>query len=338
MSSSELNVGIIGAGRVAQVHAQSIRAVDAARVAGVVDIDTRRAKEFATSYDASSYSSLEGMLDDDRIDAVVICTPTSLHAEQTVQAAEAGKHILCEKPIATTLDAADQMIAAARAADVTLMVGHVLRFMPEYVLAHELLEGGEIGAIRTLRAARMSGLVGGAWHGWLLDEEFGLGVFDTQIHDLDFLRWLLGETIQITSRGWRASAGGWAHVDSVLDYGDRCWAVVESSFAIPQTYPFTMYLRVIGERGVLEFDFKGESYAQPTVRQLTIYPPNGSPQDRTPPESNPYVDQMQQFVQSTRRGETPVQGHPKDARAALRLALAGQRSLNSGGKPVHPWA
>jgi predicted dehydrogenase len=212
------------------------------------------------------------------------------------------------------------------------MVGHVLRFMPEYRQVHEWLTGGELGLVRTLYMSRMSGAAAGAWQGWILGHQFG--ALDAQIHDLDFLTWTVGEGQYVTSRGWRGSTGNWAHIESGLVYEEERWAVVESSFGVPPTYPFTMFLRVIGERGALEYHFQGESYAKPTARRLTLYPMQGRAQDRTPPPADPYTDQMHHFVASVRRGEPPSCGRAEDARTALELALAVQRSLDSGGQSV----
>lgn len=329
-----MNIGIIGAGRIAHIHARSIQTIETARIAGVADVESQRADLFASTYNARAYASVDALLEDKSVDAVIICSPTYVHAEQAVQAAEAGKHLLCEKPLAMTLVEADRIIAAARRADVVLMVGHVLRLMPEYRLAYELLTGGQLGSVRTLYAARMSGLTAGAWQGWLLNDQFSLGVFDAQIHDLDFFSWVLGKGQTITSHGWRAPTGAWMHVDSVLIYDEERWAIVESSFAVPPTYPFTMYLRAIGERGALELHFQGESYAKPTARRLTLYPSQGNAQDLTPPVGDPYADQMRRFVTSVQSGEPPSHGCAEDARAVLGLALDAQRSLEGGGKPV----
>ena len=206
MGQVDLNIGIVGAGRIAHVHARSIEAVDQARLAGVVDVEAHRAEQFAKSYDIRSYESLEALLEDLTVDAVVICTPTFVHAEQAVQAAAAGKHILCEKPIAMTLEEADRIISTARRAGVTLMVGHVLRFMPEYRQVYEWLAGDELGLVHTLYMSRMSGAAAGAWQGWILGHQFG--ALDAQIHDLDFLAWTLGKGQSVTSRGWRGGREG----------------------------------------------------------------------------------------------------------------------------------
>jgi predicted dehydrogenase len=334
VTPGSLKLGIIGAGRIARIHARSVQAVAGASVAGVTDIEGERAQQLAATYHTRSYASVEALLADKTIDAAIICTPTALHVEQAVMAAQAGKHILCEKPLAMTLAEADRIIAAAEQAGVVLMVGHVLRLMPEYMRARELLSSGQLGGVHCLLAARMSGMTAGAWQGWILDDRYSLGVFDAQIHDLDFFTWLLGPGRNITSHGWRAPGGAWLHVDSCLVYDETCWAIAESSFAVPPTFPFTMHLRAICEKGVLEFHFQGESYAQSTTRRLSLYPEQGSVQDVTPPAGDPYADQMGRFVTSIRSGEISLHGRPEDARAVLGLALAARRSLERGGKPI----
>jgi predicted dehydrogenase len=334
MGQHDLNIGVIGAGRIAEIHARSIQVIERVCVSGVADVDSNRAESYARTHHARAYASIDALLEDKSIDAVIICSPTFAHAEQAIRAAQAGKHILCEKPLAVTLEEADRIIAAADRAGVMLMVGHVLRLMPEYRIAYELLTGGELGHVRTMYAARMSGLTAGAWQGWLLDNRYSLGVFDAQIHDLDFFTWVLGKGQTITSRGWHAPAGAFEHVTSVLTFDEECWAVTESSFAVPPTYPFTMYLRAIGERGVLEFQFKGESYAKAAVRRLTLYPAQGGVRDLTPAEEDPYLIQMRHFVSGVRGAESQDHGKAADARAVLGLALSAKRSLDQGGEPI----
>ena len=95
-----------------------------------------------------------------------------------------------------------------------------------------------------------------------------------------------------------------------------------------------MYLRAIGEQGVLELHFEGASYAEPITRRLTLYPAQGSAQDRTPPPVDPYTAQMAHFVACVQRGEPPSQGRAEDARTALALALTAQQSLERGGQPI----
>lgn len=334
MGQRDLNIGIIGAGRIADVHSRCILTIETAHIAGVADVDYQRVERYASAYHTRPFASVDALLEDKSIDAVIICSPTSAHAEQAIRAAEAGKHILCEKPLAMTLEEADRIIAAVDRAGVILMVGHVLRLMPEYRFVYELLAGGELGQVRTMYAARMSGLTASAWQGWLLDDRFSLGVFDAQIHDLDFFTWVLGKGQTIASHGWRAPAGAFQHVTSVLTYDQECWAIAEGSFAVPPAYPFTMYLRAIGERGVLEFHFQGESYARPTARRLTLYSSQGNARDLTLPVGDAYCDQMRRFVTSVQSGEPPSHGRAEDARAVLGLALAAQRSLEKGGKPI----
>lgn len=334
MQQEDLNVGIIGAGRVAHIHARSLQAVEGARLAGVADVDAARAEQFAAAYNTRSYRSVGALLQDKSLAAVVICSPTSAHADQAVDAAGAGKHILCEKPIAVTLADADRIIAAAERAGVYLMIGHVLRLMPEYTLAYSLLTSGELGQVRSLYARRMSGKASEAWQSWLLNSKFSLGVFDVQIHDLDLFSWIFGQSRSIISHGWQGPGGGWIHASSLLTYDEERWGIIESSFAVPQTYPFTMSLRAVGTCGTLEFLSQGESYARPTSRRLILYPSQGSPQDLTPPQSDAYTEQMRHFVTSIRYGQTPRHGHPSQARAALALALAAQSSVEKGGQPI----
>lgn len=142
-----LNVGMLGTGGIATYHLAGFEAcADRARIAAVADINEDAARAFGKAAGAERiYSRWQDLIEDDAIDAVDISLPHDLHAEVAVAAAEAGKHILVEKPIATTLEDADRMLAAAERAGVTLAVLHDRRFSPSYELAKQLLDDGVIG-------------------------------------------------------------------------------------------------------------------------------------------------------------------------------------------------
>src|SRR5689334_19724349 len=129
-----LRVAILGAGSMGHTHAAGWAATDA-KVVGIVALDRANAQEVAALCGAKVYDSLDALLP--QVDIVDICLPTHLHLKYTLKAAEAGKHVFCEKPIARTVEDGQQMIAACNASGVRLFVGQVVRFFPQYQKAHE---------------------------------------------------------------------------------------------------------------------------------------------------------------------------------------------------------
>lgn len=195
-----MNLGIIGAGFFGEKHAQAIEQIDGMRVAAASSRDAAVIERFTARYGGQPYTDYRELVRDDGIDAVVIATPHDTHEEVTVVAAQAGKHVLLEKPMAPTREACDRIQASVDAAGVTLAVGHVTQFSPAYRIAKEILVSGAMGevvaGVSTMRKR---------WHEpnrrwWHLDRAVGGGVLLTGgIHAIDRLTWLVGTNVTSVS-------------------------------------------------------------------------------------------------------------------------------------------
>ncbi|MNM67124.1 1,5-anhydro-D-fructose reductase [compost metagenome] len=165
------------------------------------DPKIERAQEMADTHGGKAYASYEEILANEKIDAVSICTPNYLHAPMTITFADAGVHVLVEKPMATTEEEGQQMIEAARRNGVYLMVGHNQRLMPPHVKAKEILDSGRLGKVLTFRTA--FGHPGpDAWsvdgrESWFFEkDEAILGAMgDLGVHKSDFIRYLLSDEV-----------------------------------------------------------------------------------------------------------------------------------------------
>ena len=147
-----INVGIIGCGKIAQVrHIPEYEANENARICGFYDINQERAGELAQKYQAKAYASYEELLADDRIDAVSVCAANSVHASITIAALKAGKHVLCEKPMAAVLADCEAMVKAAKDNDRILMIDQNQRLAKAHREAKRMIDEGEIGDILTFR-------------------------------------------------------------------------------------------------------------------------------------------------------------------------------------------
>ena len=146
------NIGIIGCGKIAQVrHIPEYAGHPQARLAGFYDLNQERARELAEKWGGKAYSSWEEMLADPGIDAVSVCVANNAHAQLSIAALRAGKHVLCEKPMATTLADCEAMVAAARESGKFLMIGQNQRLTKAHQKARELVENGTLGKILTFR-------------------------------------------------------------------------------------------------------------------------------------------------------------------------------------------
>ncbi|MDZ4769840.1 MAG: inositol 2-dehydrogenase, partial [Chloroflexota bacterium] len=221
-TKSQLTLGVIGAGRIGRVHADTIaRRIPDARLAGVTDIDTNAASALADSLGAAIYPDATALLADDTIDAVAICSATDTHAALIAQAAAAGKHIFCEKPIAADLDAIDSALAAVERAGVTLMIGFNRRFDPNHQRIKRAIESGEIGSPHLLHIVSRDPAPPPVSYIKVSGGMF----FDMTIHDFDMARFLLGEVVEVY-------AAGGVMVDAAIgEAGDIDTAVITLRFA-----------------------------------------------------------------------------------------------------------
>ena len=128
-----IRVGILGAGNIAGVHSRAYAHLANARVVAVDDSERSKAETMAATHQAQPYSDWADFFADAAIDMVDVCLPTYLHADAVIAAAQAGKHVLCEKPVALNLEQVDRMIAAVKGAGVQAMIAQVIRFWPHYL-------------------------------------------------------------------------------------------------------------------------------------------------------------------------------------------------------------
>lgn len=202
MAKKKIGVAVIGSGSIAiHRHAPEYAANQSVEIVAFVDRVPERAEKLAKKYDARALTKWEDALELKGVDAVSVCTPNYLHAPITVAALKAGKHTLCEKPMATSNKEARDMIAAAAKSGKFLMIGHNQRLAPLHQKAKQLLETGVIGKVITFRTAFAHpgpegwSIEGAA--GWFFDRKQAyVGTMgDLGVHKADLIRWLLGEEI-----------------------------------------------------------------------------------------------------------------------------------------------
>lgn len=200
---SKIRVAVIGSGSIAiHRHAPEYAAHEDVEIVAFVDPVEERARKLSEKYGGNVYTDVQEMLDKEKPDAVSVCTPNALHAPISIAAANAGAHVLCEKPMAVSAEEAEQMIAAARENNVYLMIGHNQRYMPPHVKAKEILKSGRLGKVLTFRTS--FGHPGP--EGWSIEGKGGwffqkpkafVGAMgDLGVHKADLIRWLLDEEVE----------------------------------------------------------------------------------------------------------------------------------------------
>lgn len=219
-------IGIIGCGKIAQVrHIPEYADNPQAKLVGFYDLNQERAAQLADRYGATAYASVEALLANPEIDAVSICAANFAHAELTIAALKAGKHVLCEKPMATTLEDCETMAKAARDAGKFLMIGHNQRLAKAHALARKLIVDGLIGDVVTFRTTFGHGgpetwSVDPGKNTWFFDKtRAAMGAMaDLGIHKTDLIQFLTGQkvvrtTARVTTLDKRDGTGNLIGVD-----------------------------------------------------------------------------------------------------------------------------
>ncbi|MFE5707155.1 Gfo/Idh/MocA family protein [Rhodococcus koreensis] len=343
-----LRIGIVGCGKIAGNHARALQQVPGVEVVGCCDPDLKRARTFAAAHGITTAVGSVAELLDLGLDACTVCTPHPVHEEVVVAAAQAGIHVLCEKPIAVDVAAADRMIEAADRAGITFGVLFQRRFWPAARRIRDAIDDGRIG-VPVLGEASVilhrpsSYYSADAWRGrWDTD---GGGVLMTQaVHQIDMLQWFMGEAVQVS--GFIRTHTHGEHIETE----DSASAVV--SFASGGTATVTATtganhnlgnrVTVLGQTGaiasVLEFP-----EGQEGVNEIWTVP--GDTEFRAPYTSDVRANldvtevnagladfhtlQVQDFADAVLTGRAPaVTG--RDARASLAIVAAVYESSRTG--------
>ncbi len=318
-----LSFGVIGAGRIGRLHARNLAgAIDGARLHSVMDANPEAAR--AAAYGgAKVVDSLDAIISDPEVDAVLIASPTSLHAAQVEAAARAGKHIFCEKPVALDLGETIRAMRTVEDAGVRFQIGFNRRFDPGYAALAREIHNGSIGNVELFRSqssdpeppaeeyARHSG-----------------GIYlDSVIHDIDTARFVVGEVERVTALG-RVFAN-----PDLLKVGDVDTSVLTLEFTTGAlgvimnsrrtVHGYDLRVEVHGENGKLVTEDE-------RATKLWRYGREGISGDYYYYFIERFFDayrlELQAFVTDVRSGVEPGPG-PRDAIESLRVAVAATRSL-----------
>lgn len=326
-------VAILGSGFIASVHMEAWKKIEGAEVCAFFEVHPDRASDFQKKYGLPHYDSFRTLLEKENVDIVDICLPTFLHREYTEMAANAGKHVFCEKPIALTVDDALAMKDVCARNGVFLMIGHVLRFWGEYVEAKKLIDAGVCGRVRFVEAFRLS--VTPVWSvgGWILDPRLSGGAsLDLHIHDLDYVNWLLGEPERVFARGIRSEKGSFDHITTQVEYRSGALATVQGGWMMQGDFPFTCGFRVLGDNGVLEWTFRAGVNIEEREKTspMVLYEKGKARREIHVSGEDPYGAELRYFLDCVENNHPPELGTADQAILALRVALAAQRSASEG--------
>lgn len=332
MTSSSVRVGVIGAGRIGKIHAGNIATrISSAALVAVADVNAKAAEELGAKWNAKAIADYHAILDDKTIQAVAICSSTDTHAKIVQEAAAAGKHIFCEKPIDHTLEKIDAALAAVNKAGVKLQIGFNRRFDSNFRKVRELVASGKIGKPHILRITsrdpapppieyiKVSG-----------------GIFlDMTIHDFDMARYLMGsEVTQVFV------AGGVMVDPKIGEAGDLDTAITTLWFANgaigtidnsrQAVYGYDQRVEVLGSDGMAAVSNNlPDTHVHSTRDGVYSSKPLYFFLERY---TESFVNEMSEFIESVRSNTaTAVTG--ADGRAPVAIGMAALKSYKEN-RPV----
>jgi predicted dehydrogenase len=261
--TSPLRIGLLSAAHLhADAYVENLKRSSGVELLGIADEDAERARHFAAQHGTVAYSSVDALLAE-RPDGVIVCSENARHAPLVLAAAEAGVHVLCEKPLATTLDDARAMIAGCDRSGVRLMTAFPMRFSPPVLQVKGMLESGSLGRVYGVNGTNQ-GECPKHLRGWFVDPALAGGgaVMDHTVHLADLLRWLLdSEVVEVYARTNHilyaeeapdVETGGLL----LLTFADGTFASVDCSWSKPPYYPTWggLAMDLVAEKGYVKLD------------------------------------------------------------------------------------
>ncbi len=327
-----VRVGIIGFGFMGQTHYRCYSKLqDRGRVVAVADENVERAKgdisgtwgnigegaqqvDFSTIATTTNWRDLLAM---SNVDAVDICVPTPFHLEIVEAALAAGKHVLCEKPMARTLADAEAMARAAAKAKTFLMPAMCMRFWPEWAWLKEAIASGRYGRVLSASFLRLGTMP----PGWFKNGAMSGGaIMDLHIHDTDFVCYLFGKPNAVSSRGYQIQSGELDHVSTQYHYDEVPLVVADGSWAFAAPFPFRMRYTVNFEKqATADFDLGRDD-------TLIVYEGGQA----TPIKSEAidgWLGEIRHFVDCVAENKKPTIVTAEDGVLSLRVIEAEARSV-----------
>jgi predicted dehydrogenase len=318
-----LRVGVVGAGLIAGCHVRAYTATPGVEVVAVADPHVSKAEQLAGGVGATVCSDLDEVLELDP-DVISVCTPPRSHADLTVRALRAGRHVLCEKPVALSLADAQRIRRAADDSDRVVMIGHVSRFEPDHRAAQELVAGGHIGEVALMVHSMTTSLPGWSEGGWLArPEESGGPLLDLSAHSFDYLAWVIGSpAVRVHAVAADSPAGPSTYGVATVRYANGAMGQVEASWAHPVARGFKAVVEIVGTEGRV-------SWSYDSINGGAIYLADGGVTWLDPLGERGYAAEVAAFVDAVRAGgPSPVP--VADGLAATRTALAALHSVRTG--------
>ena len=329
-----MNIGIIGLGMMGRTHYEAYQNIDGAQVVAVADRNPKRA---AGDLSGTGGNVLKGGLNQlpmDRIkgttnaseliassdiDIVDVCVPTVEHVQVAIEAIKAGKHVLCEKPLARTLADAEKIAAAARESKGFFMPAMCMRFWPQWAWLKQAIVEKRYGRVLSATFRRVAQMP----PGWYKDgKQSGGAALDLHIHDVDFVQHLFGMPRAVSSRGYAKASGELDHLSTQYVYDDLPIVTAEGGWVMSDGFGFTMQYTVNFENATADYDLGREQVLKLSqggkTEAIDLGPGFG------------YEAELRYFVDCVKKGERPSVVTADDAVRSIKIVEAEVKSAKSG--------
>lgn len=318
--------GLLSTAHINRSLIPAIRASKQGELVAVASRDLEKSRSYAREWSIpEAFGSYEDMLNSDNVDVVYISLPNHLHAEWTVKALQAGKHVLCEKPFAITTEEVDQMIAASRASGCVLEEAFMYRHHPQTKLVGEWVHGGRLGEISLVRAVFNFAMYNAATNVRMVPDYGGGSLWDVGVYPISYAQYIFGEAPQsVSGSQWIGASGVDESFAGLLTYSGSRVALIGCSFRTP----FYMSVEIIGTQGRLLLT-RPFTRLDGKEREMIFYPPEGDPQKIRVPKKETYLGEVEDMHNAILTG-APTYIRLEESRNHVRTAQALYSSAGSG--------
>jgi 1,5-anhydro-D-fructose reductase (1,5-anhydro-D-mannitol-forming) len=330
-----VRIGIVGFGFMGRQHLHCYRGLRGVRVAAICDSDKAHLKgrekiignigdDTALDLgDISLYTDFEKMLVEERLDAVSITLPTFMHRDFTVGSLDAGAHVLCEKPMAMSVEHCKDMIEAAKTNKRILQIGHCIRFWPEYAKAKQIVDSKKYGDVLAASFRRVSAVPEWSWKNWLIHaKQSGGAILDLHIHDADYIQYMFGLPSSVRSEAVVGPSGGFDYVTTQYIYKNHRVVSAEGGFVMSPDLKFEMSFVISLEKATIVYDCRHT----PT---LQICLAGGGSITPKIVSGDGWSREIVHFLKNVKGAKVPRIINPVDSLNAVKIILAEKRSAES---------
>lgn len=323
-----VSVGVIGTGFIGQQHLRSWSRIGVQlHVYGRTNLG-----QYVTEFAATPHRDIDSLID--AVDVVDVCVPTHLHSKFVLAAALRRRHVICEKPIALTVDDAMRMLGACQAVDRRLFIAHVVRYFPEYVAFRQGVLDGRVGEVAVVRLSREAFTPNRPPDNWLFDPQRSGGIIgDLMIHDIDYSMWLAGPVSRVYAKAIQVASSNFEdHAYAVLTHRSGALTHLTASWAqVPPT--FRTRIEVAGSTGLMTYDTNDAAPLSAHLRinrTADLAREVGLPCSATVNQSDgPFTTELRDFLGCIISGAKP-QITALESIEALRIAVAARESSRTG--------